>query len=85
MLAVADTSPLNYLILIQQERLLPVLYERVVIPPAVHRELLRSETPEVVRQWLAPPPGWLTLQPPNTVWTPRRFRNWGLANVKLFP
>jgi len=65
MLAVADTSPLHYLILIQQERLLPVLYERVVIPPAVHRELLRSETPEVVRQWLAQPPGWLTIQPPQ--------------------
>ena len=64
MLVVADTSALNYLLIIHQETLLPVLYDRVVIPPAVYRELLRSETPEVVRQWLAHPPGWLTVQPP---------------------
>ena len=84
MLAVADTSPLHYLILIHQETLLPTLYARVVIPPAVYGELLRSETPEVVRQWLAQPPGWLTIQPPHMVWTPRPIRNWALANVKPF-
>src|SRR5919197_5086463 len=65
MLVVADTSALNYLLLIHQETLLPVLYERVVIPPAVYQELLRSETPEGVRQWLAYPPNWLTVQPPQ--------------------
>jgi predicted nucleic acid-binding protein len=32
---VADTSPINYLVLIQHEAILPALYERVVIPPAV--------------------------------------------------
>jgi predicted nucleic acid-binding protein len=36
MLVVADTSPLNYLVWIQQDTLLPVLYDRVVIPPAVY-------------------------------------------------
>ena len=65
MLVVADTSPLNYLVIIHHETLLPALYTRVVIPPAVYRELLRSETPEVVRQWLAHPPAWLTIQPPQ--------------------
>ena len=39
MLVVADTSPINYLVLLQQETLLPILYERVVIPPAVSEEL----------------------------------------------
>ena len=39
MLVVADTSPINSLVLMQQETLLPILYERVVIPPAVHEEL----------------------------------------------
>jgi hypothetical protein len=29
MLVVADTSPINYLILIQHESLLPILYTRV--------------------------------------------------------
>jgi predicted nucleic acid-binding protein len=65
MLAVADTSPLHYLVLIQQEALLPTLYGRVVIPPVVSRELLRPETPEVVRQWLASPPAWLSVQSPQ--------------------
>jgi predicted nucleic acid-binding protein len=85
MLAVADTSPLNYLILIQQEMLLPVLYERVVIPPAVHRELLRSETPEVVRQWLAQPPGWLTIQPPQHGLDAAAFPNLGAGEREAIP
>ena len=71
MLVVADTSPLNYLVWIQQETLLPILYDRVVIPPAVYEELQRPETLHVVRQWVAHPPGWLTIQPPPTaaVWS----------------
>jgi hypothetical protein len=49
MLVVSDTSPINYLVLIQQEILLPALYGRVVIPPAVYGELQRSQTPVEVR------------------------------------
>jgi predicted nucleic acid-binding protein len=45
MLVVTDTSPLNYLVWIQQDTLLPILYDRVVIPPAVYEELQRPETP----------------------------------------
>jgi predicted nucleic acid-binding protein len=56
MLVVSDTSPINYLVLLHQETLLPILYGRVVIPPAVHEELQRSSTPEVVRQWVSHPP-----------------------------
>lgn len=58
MLVVADTSPINYLILIQHERLLPTLYTQVIIPPAVRRELEDPETPEPVRTWVAQPPAW---------------------------
>jgi len=65
MLVVADTSPINYLVLIQQETLLPALYGRAVIPPAVYGELQRSHTPEEVRQWVAHPPAWLTVQQPQ--------------------
>jgi predicted nucleic acid-binding protein len=35
MVVVADTSPINYLVLIGQIEILPGLYNRVVIPPAV--------------------------------------------------
>lgn len=35
MIVVSDTSPLNYLVLIGHEQVLPLLYERVVTAPAV--------------------------------------------------
>jgi predicted nucleic acid-binding protein len=35
MIVVADASPLNYLILIEQIDVLKPLYEEVIIPPAV--------------------------------------------------
>jgi predicted nucleic acid-binding protein len=65
MLVVSDTSPINYLVLIQQEILLPALYERVVIPPGVYGELQRLQTPAEVRQWVVHPPAWLTVQQPQ--------------------
>jgi len=83
MLAVTDTSALHYLILIQQETLLPALYGRVVIPPAVSRELLRSETPDVVRQWLAHPPDWLTIQAPQQSLGAAEFPKWLLLDSRV--
>ena len=62
MLAVADTSPINYLVLIQCEVLLPVLYTRVVIPAAVWHELQDPDTPPVVQAWVAHPPAWFAIQ-----------------------
>lgn len=35
MIVIADTSPINYLILIEQVQVLHILYGRVIIPPAV--------------------------------------------------
>jgi hypothetical protein len=35
MIVVADTTPLRYLVVIECDHLLPVLYGRVFIPPAV--------------------------------------------------
>jgi predicted nucleic acid-binding protein len=65
MLVVADTSPINYLILINQDTVLPVLYERVVIPPAVRGELQHPRTPTVVRTWVAHPPAWFAVRQPQ--------------------
>ena len=44
MVIVSDTSPLNYLVLSEAAVLLPRLYERVLIPPAVYAELTSPET-----------------------------------------
>jgi predicted nucleic acid-binding protein len=85
MLVVADTSPLNYLVIIHQDTLLPALYTRVVIPPAVYRELLRSETPEVVRQWLAHPPAWLTIQSPQHGLGAEAFPKLGAGEREAIP
>ncbi len=65
MFVVADTSPINYLILIHQDTLLPLFYERVVIPPAVRGELQHPCTPTVVRVWVAHPPAWFAVRQPQ--------------------
>ena len=39
MIVVSDTSPLNYLVLIEEVEVLPAVFGRVVVPPAVVEEL----------------------------------------------
>jgi predicted nucleic acid-binding protein len=62
MVVVADTSPINYLILIDAIDVLPALYGQVLVPPAVAVELGHDDAPEKVRQWMASPPAWLEVQ-----------------------
>lgn len=59
---VADTSPLNYLIQIDCEHILPALYERVFVPTAVVQELDHPRTVAAVRAWLTRVPLWLVVQ-----------------------
>jgi len=61
-LIVSDTAPLNYLVLIEQQDLLPTLFGSVVIPQKVFEELQRSATPLAVRQWIAQQPIWLDIR-----------------------
>ena len=51
MVVVADTSPINYLVLIGQIDLLTRLYTRILIPPAVLAELKHPLAPKPVRNW----------------------------------
>lgn len=67
MIVVADTTPINYLILIEQIDVLPKLYGRVVIPQAVCEELLRPRAPAPVRAWMLQPPDWLDVRTPNAI------------------
>lgn len=62
MIVVSDTTPLNYLILIDQAHLLQALYSLVVIPQAVHDEMQRAETPVEVREWIDSRPNWLEVR-----------------------
>src|SRR5688500_2263077 len=65
MLVVADTSPLRYLIVIQAIEILPLLYERVVMPQAVFTELQHPRSPHEVRSWLAALPAWVEIGQPQ--------------------
>jgi len=59
MLVVSDNSPVRYLRVLACDHVLPVLFDRVLIPRAVLHELQHPHTPAVVRTWMAEPPTWL--------------------------
>lgn len=58
-LVIADTGPVNYLILIEHIEVLSQLFDRVILPYVVQRELLDGNAPPEVRSWIANPPAWL--------------------------
>lgn len=67
MIVVSDTSPPNYLNLIDEIELLVELYREVIVPPAVVDELSASGAPGKVRQWIDGTPQWLTVRPVDVV------------------
>jgi predicted nucleic acid-binding protein len=67
MIVVADTSPLNYLILTESVHVLPVIFGGVFTTSAVMNELLHPRSPEAVRTWASTPPKWLTVQDPARI------------------
>ncbi len=56
---VADTTPLNYLVLIEAVKVLPRLYGSVFIPPSVLAELSDPYAPAQVRAWATQSRDWL--------------------------
>ncbi len=72
MIVVSDTSPLNYLVLIDAVEVLPALFGRVVVPPAVIEELQSQGAPDAVKAWIAAAPSWLEVRSPEA-------RSMGLA------
>ena len=59
---IADTSPINYLILIGEIAILPALYGRVIIPPEVIAELTDPGSPLAVGEWARVLPEWLEVR-----------------------
>jgi len=67
MIVIADTSPLNYLVLIHAAHVLPQLFRQVLIPEAVLAELQDSDAPAAVAAWVSSLPRWVEVQPaPDT-------------------
>lgn len=62
-LVVADTSPLVYLILIEQIEILPQLFESIILPDTVRTELCHRLAPEPVRTWAEGLPSWAEVKP----------------------
>lgn len=69
MLVVADSSPLIVLINISHIDILRDLFETVIIPPEVSREMREDKRPQAVRTFMATPPAWLAEQAPTSIET----------------
>lgn len=78
MIVVSDTGPLNYLVQIERIDLLPALYERVVIPPAVLIELTAPGAPTIGRRWAAALPEWVSVRTPSGTWG-EKGEQWAIA------
>ena len=79
MIVVSDTSPLNYLILVGAEEVLPLVFGTVLAPPAVLLEMQHPKAPEKVRQWAISPPVWLEVRSPAST---LRFEHLGLGELE---
>jgi predicted nucleic acid-binding protein len=64
---VSDTSPLHYLVECDVIEILPALFQEVLIPPIVHRELQHANTPQRVHAWALKLPPWIKVQAPSLV------------------
>jgi predicted nucleic acid-binding protein len=63
---VSNTSPIHYLVLIDQVRCLESLFGKIAVPPAVVDELRHPSAPAKVRDWVENAPSWMVLTRPST-------------------
>jgi predicted nucleic acid-binding protein len=66
-IVVADTSPLNYLVLIGEVDILPKIFGKLTLPSAVLQELSSPLSPDAVRNWLSISPDWIELREPRSI------------------
>lgn len=67
MIVVSDTSPLNYLVLIGADQVLPALFGQVLAPPEVLVEMQHAKAPAQVSAWAQQPPAWLDVRSPRGI------------------
>lgn len=60
---ISDTSPIRYLVQINQIDLLQRLFQNIWVPNVVAEELLHPSAPLAVRDWMEQPPGWMKVSP----------------------
>ena len=59
---VSNSSPICYLILINQIHIMHEILGAILIPEAVARELGDNAAPKSVKEWIAKPPEWVSIQ-----------------------
>jgi len=62
MIVVADTTPINYLVLIGYPSVLRDLFQQVILPRAVFQELQSPQAPDEIRVWCASVPDWCRVE-----------------------
>jgi predicted nucleic acid-binding protein len=62
MVAVSNTSPLNYLVQIDCVHILPTLFAHVSVSGAVLDELQHQTAPPAVRAFASNPPEWISVR-----------------------
>ncbi|HEV2971885.1 MAG TPA: hypothetical protein VGY55_18060 [Pirellulales bacterium] len=67
MIVVSDTTPLNYLVLIKADHVLPALFGQVIAPPIVLSEMQHAKAPAQVQSWAKNAPAWLDIRSPTIV------------------
>lgn len=59
---ISDTTPLRYLIEIEEVAILEKLFGKVIIPEKVAEELQHPKTPQKVKDWMQSCPHWLEVR-----------------------
>ena len=73
MITVSDTTPLRYLIEIEEAHILETLFGQVVIPEKVAEELQRPKTPQKIKDWMQARPAWLVVRKADlSLFTPQK-------------
>ena len=67
MIVIADTSPFIGLLKIGCVDVLPKLYQTVIIPTQVAKELFDSHRPPIVQTFISKPPIWLSIKTPSSL------------------
>lgn len=73
MIVVSNTTPIHYLIRVEEIEVTRELFGHIIIPQAVLDEMQREKTPEAVKAWVGALPAWLEVRQANTaIFQPRR-------------
>jgi len=66
-LVVSDSGPIHYLVLCGAIETLPKLYNQLIIPGAVFKELTHANTPPEVKGWIQSLPAWASIKSPVSI------------------